>query len=256
MKALILKELRWNWRSFRFPAVILVFVFFAMLSPPTVRYMNEILAFFADSSFLDGLLPEPNPVDAFVGGLADISQIGILVLIFTSMGIVAQEKETGVAGWMLSKPTSRRDYLLAKVICLFGAVTVALALAVSLAYLYTWSLLGQIPLTGAIWSGLALLVFTLVMATVSFCFSTTMRSPLQAGGLSCVVFFSSGVLNLLVSRVPSLRAVYPNTLLSEMPALAAGLSGPMDVAGPMVASLVLILALLALASGVFARADL
>ena len=105
MIVLILKELRSNWRSFRYPAFLLVVTFFAILDPLMLKYMNEILANFATG--IEIIAPDPTPEDAFLSYLSDVSQIGILVLIFMAMGSVAREKETGVTGWLLSKPISR-----------------------------------------------------------------------------------------------------------------------------------------------------
>lgn len=252
MKTLLQKEFIWNWRSFRFPALLLVFLFFALLDPVSVRYMNEILARFADFELT---LPEPVPEDALLSFMQSVSQIGLIVLIFTSMGIVAKEKETGVAAWMLSKPVGRWKYLAAKLINLYALVIVGISGASVVAYLYTWSLMGQVAPGGAIWAVVSLVVFAVFIASLTFALSTVMKTPLQAGGLTVLIFFLSGIIQLVVSET-AVRQIYPNTLLGELQNLIHGISGPAEIALPLVATLFLSLLLVWLAGLRFARQEL
>ncbi len=252
MKTLLAKEFRSNWRSFRFPALLLVFLFFALLDPVSNKYMHEIIAYFAQMEFP---LPDPSPQDAFFSFLSSVSQIGILVLIFVTMGIVAKEKESGVAGWMLSKPVGRWNYLAAKVISIYAVVILGLGAAAAVAYLYTWLLLGPVAAGGALWATVSLIAYTLFIGSITFFCSTVLKSPLQAGGVAVLVFFTSGALQLLVGNTAA-RSVYPNTLLSELVNLVYEASGPAEIAGPLAATLFLSLLLIFLAGMRFSRAEL
>ncbi len=249
MKVLILKEFRSNWRSFRYPAFLLVILFFALLDPPMIAYMDEILGYFATG--VEIAFPEPTPADAFASYLSDASQIGLMVLIFVLMGSVAKEKETGVAGWMLSKPVSRWQFLGAKylvhcLVIIFGILACSV-----LAYFYTMSLLGSIPIEQAVLGTLALIVFALLIASITFFFSTVLKSPLQAGGAAIFIFFVSGILNMLIANSAA-ADFYPNTLLANMLPLVNGTAELPDVAGPLAVTLALSL-LLFLLSGLFFR---
>ena len=252
MKTLLLKEFTINWRSFRFPALLLVFLFFALLDPVTTRYMNEIMAYFTDFELA---LPVPVPETAFFSYLSSVSQIGILVLIFTTMGIVAKEKENGVAAWMLSKPVGRRRYLAAKVINLYALIIVGLGATSAIAYVYTWSLLGQVPAKSAAWAVACIIVYTLFIASLTFILSTLMKTPLQAGGLTVLLFFISGLLQLVVAN-SAVRKFYPNTLLAEMGNLLQGVTGPSDIALPLASTLCLSLLLVYLAGRRFTATEL
>lgn len=256
MRTLLSKEFYWNWRSFRYPALILVFVFFALLNPPTIKYMNEILSLFAGVEGIGALLPEPTAQEAMSSVFSDLSQIGVLVLIFVTMGIVAREKETGVAGWMLSKPVGRSRYLLAKVITLYATIVLGLAAASLLAYLYTWSLLGRVGVQGVLWAYFSLATYMILMGSLTFALSTLLRTPLQAGGVAVVVFFLSGIGNLLVSGSSLVRSVYPNTLLGKLGPLVYGASQPGDVAGALAVTLAMALVIVALAVRRFSRMEL
>lgn len=252
MKALLLKEFNWNWRSFRYPALLLVFLFFALLEPPTIKYMNEILAYFAE---MELPLPPPTPEAAFIGFLSDISQVGILILIFVSMASVAKEKETGVAGWILSKPVSRWSYLGAKVIALYALIVVGMIASGAVAYSYTWSLLGPLPLERVVWAVVSLTAFALLFASITFALSAVLKTPLQAGGLAVFIFFSGGLLNMIVSKTSLLR-FYPNTLLGEMGHLVTGASGAADIAVPLMVTLAISIGIVVLAGMRFAKLEL
>ncbi len=253
MKVLLIKEFKWNWRSFRYPAFLLIVLFFALLDPLMMKYMNEIIGYFAEG--LEITMPDPTPQDAFVSYLSDVAQIGLFVLIFMIMGSVAREKESGVTGWMLSKPISRWQYLAAKLIVHYAVITAGLLACSALAYLYTMSLLGAIPLADALLGTLALITYTLFIATITFALSTVLKSPLQAGGLSLGIFFLTGILNLFISK-SALADFYPNTLLAQLKPIVDGTAGFTDIAGALSVTLALIAILIALSGTRFTRMEL
>lgn len=253
MKILLLQEFRSNWRSFRYPAFLLVVLFFALLDPPMMIYMDEILGYFAEG--MEIVIQEPTPEDVFASYLSDVSQIGILVLIFVIMGSVAREKLSGVTGWMLSKPISRWQYLAAKLIVHYTVIIIGLLASSSITYLYTMSLLGKVSLVEALWCTIALISYIMLIATLTFTFSTILNSPLQAGGLAIVVFFLSGILNLFISNT-AVADYYPNTLIGQIVPLVKGAAVPADIAGALAVTLGLCL-LLAILTGIrFARMEL
>jgi ABC-2 type transport system permease protein len=254
METLLIKEIKWNWRSFRYPAFMLVVLFFALLDPATVKYMNEILSLFVEGVDLS-LFPEPTAVMALESALSDIAGIGILVLIIISMGSVAKEKETGAAAWILSKPVGRWSYLAAKVVVLYGVVIVGLALAATFSYLYTWTLLGPVPISGVFWSTVGLAAFALLIATITFTCSVICRSPLAAGGVSVLIFFLSGIFNMIIANLDAAR-FYPNTLLGQIGPLLAGAAGPVDIAWALAVTALLCIFLLVIAGFRFSRLEL
>lgn len=253
MIVLLLQEFRAGWRSFRYPAFLLVVLFFAILDPLMLKYMNEIVAYFAIG--IEMVIPEPTAADAFASYLGDVSQIGIFVLIFMSMGLVAREKETGVTGWLLSKPISRFQYLTAKLLALYTVIISGLIICSLFAYLYTGSLIEYLPFLPALQATACLIVFTLLIGTFNFTFSTLLKTPLQAGGLTIGIFFLSGIINMLISGSKA-ADYYPNSLLAMIPRLLAGTADASIIVRPMLVSLVIIAALLALTVNRFIRLEL
>jgi ABC-2 type transport system permease protein len=253
MKVLMFKELRANWRSFRYPAFLLVVLSFAIIDPLMMKYMDELIGYFATG--IEMVIPDPTPGDAFFSYLSDVSQIGILVMIFMVMGTVAREKETGVTGWLLSKPISRWQYLAAKLLVLYAFIISSLIACSAIAYLYTASLIGQAPLGKAILATVCLLVFTLFFATITFTLSTLLNSPLQAGGLTLLCFFLSGILNLVIAN-SSAAKFYPNTLLAQMKPLLDNTAGAADLVWPITVTILLTILLFLLAGNRFSRMEL
>lgn len=254
MKTQMIRELRRNWRSFRYQAFLLVLLFFALLDPPVIKYMNELMGYLVEGVDAS-VFPEPTAEMALETALSDISGIGFLVLIFIVMGSVAREKETGVTAWLLSKPVGRGEYLMAKLIVLYGVVVLGLFGAVTISYLYTWTLLGQVSLAGTFWSTVSLTVYALFLATLTFTCSVLFRTPLQAGGVSAVIFMLSGLFNVFISELKAAR-FYPNTLLNQIGPLIEGYSGPSDILWTKVLTLSLCALLVFLAWYRFSRTEL
>ncbi len=253
MLTLMAKEFKWNFRSFRYPAFFLVLLFFALMNPPTTKYMQEILAYFAEGMAIN--LPDPTPEAAFISYLQDVSQIGVFALIFIIMGSVAKEKENGVTGWILSKPVGKRKYLGAKIIVHYLAVIMVILGTSTLSYLYTWSLLGQVSLIGALWSTISLMVFALFIASITFTLSVLLKTPLQAGGVAIMIYFITSLLNMLIAN-SAISKFYPNTLLEQMVNLVTAVSTPGDIAVTLVTTLGLSLFILVLGGLKFARMEI
>lgn len=243
MIVLVLKELKSNWRSFRYPAFLLIVLFFAILDPLMLKYMNEIFDYFATG--IEMVIPDPSSEESFLSYLSDVSQIGVIVLIFMTMGTVAREKETGVTGWLLSKPIGRWQYLAAKLLVLYAIIIAGLFACSAVAYLYTMSLIGQPPLGASILATTCLVIFTIYIATITFSLSTLLKTPLQAGGLTMLYFFLSGIANMLISNSAAAN-FYPNTLLSLMKPLLDKTATATDMIWPLIITIIFILLLVLL----------
>lgn len=253
MKTLLSREFISNWRSFRYPAFLLVALFFALLDPPLMKYMDELIAYFAAG--IEIVVPDPTPGEVFTSYLMDVSQIGILVLVFTVMGCVAGERQRGVTAWILSKPVGRWQYLSSKLIVLYAVVSFGLLATSSVAYLYILFLFGTPSLAGSLQATLCLIVFTLFIATVTFCLSTLLKTPLQAGGLAMLLFFLGGILNLLVAPTAAAR-IYPYTLLAKIQPLTEGTAGSVEFTAALLVTLFLCILLIILAGIRFSRQEL
>lgn len=191
LQPLLRKESRQLWRSFQLPAFLLIVLFFALLDPLTARYQNELWRRFAQG--IEITLPPPTAAQALSDFIGDAASIGLFVLILITMGTIAQERESGVTEWLLTRPVSRRAYVLAKALVLGLGITATVALTMGVASLYTWSLFGSLPtLRQLLWAGLGLLLHLLLGAAITLTASASMRSAWAAAGIGFLFWAING----------------------------------------------------------------
>jgi ABC-2 type transport system permease protein len=247
------KELREQWRTYRFLVIAVVFVAFAgLLSPIMAKLTPELLKSLTTSTgqTISIQLPEPTAADSLAQFLKNLTQIGVIALILVVMGVVALERERGTAATVLSKPVSRLSFLLAK----FAALTMTFAASLILAALACWYY--TVVLFGSLDAGLFLRLSLLaalylwVWLAVTFLCSALFKSQIAAGGLAFGVYVASSLLGI----VPRLKDYLPGALIEGAGKLSLG--APADVGRAAVMSLLLVGICLIAAWQVFERHEL
>jgi len=247
---LVRKELLEQWRTFRLPVVALVFLLTGLGSPLLARFTPEIVKAVAGDQ-IPIPLPAPTTAAAVDQLLKNLLQFGALAAILLAMGAVATEKERGTAALILTSPASRGAFLAAKVVALGSTLAAATALALAAAWVYTALLFEPLPLPGFL--GLGALAWLTLVAYGSFTFlgSTVTRSPVAAGALGFGAFLGLSIL----SALPRVADYLPGGLAGPARAVALG-ETPVDVAAPLVGTLVLIAVTLGGAWLAFRRQEL
>lgn len=236
MTAMIMKEIRQAFRSFRFQSFILVLVFFALLDPPIIKYMDKIIEGLVTDMQI--ILPPATPEMAYTQFLGDISSLGALVLVFIMMGAVAGEKSTGVSSWLLTKPVSRDQYLSSKLMTWSVGILLALFAAGFLSYAYTMSLLGPIEISRVIASLSGVSAYLLFIGAVTFFGSTAARTPMIAGVAGSVTMFSGSIFGLLLKSTRIYRYL-PFSLTGSSLEIINGSSIPSKVIPGIAGTLIL-----------------
>ena len=238
------KELTESLRTKRLLVLACVFLLFAISGALLARYMGEFFALImpAGDDLGDALIAamgDPTWQDSYVQFYSNLSQMGVLAVLFMYMGTVQREIRTGTGSLLFSKGLGFTPFILAKFTMgalLTALVTVASALVT---YVYTFLLFGEAGQIGHVMLGA--LVFSLgllmLLAVVIFCSSLT-KSSAVSGGLS----FGAYVLFLLVSAVPRIGRFSPFQLFSHPVAISMG-----HFAEELVPNIVIALALAALA---------
>ena len=247
---LLRKELLEQWRTTRLQVVATVFLLVGLSSPLLARFTPEIIKAVAGDQFQIAL-PQPTAADAFDQLAKNVSQFGILVSVLLAMGSVATEKERGTAGLILTKPAGRGAFLLAKLAAIAMTLAAATALAAGGAWFYTLVLFEPLPILGfaaaAILQWLALVAF----AAITLLGSTLSRSAVVAAGLGVAAFILVGILSI----APPLAHYLPVGLGEPARAMALGTT-PADTLGPVAATILLIVGVLALSWLSFRRQEL
>jgi ABC-2 type transport system permease protein len=217
------KEMREQWRTYRFLIVVAVFSVFGLASPLFAKFTPEMLK--AIPGLPPGVLdaiPAPTVADAITQYVKNMSQFGILLALLMTMGVVVQEKERGTAAFFLTRPVSRETFLLAKFAALTVTFLTSLALAAIGCWYYTQVLFEPLPWGPfLVLNGLMLVVFLVYMA-LALLASTLARTNGVAVGLAFVALIIVGVFGAL----PTIGNYFPGRLFSWGASLMIGGNAP------------------------------
>jgi ABC-2 type transport system permease protein len=233
---LLRKELLEQWRTLRLPVVATIFLLVGLSSPLLARFTPEILKSVAGGQF-SITLPTPTAGDAVDQLAKNLGQFGGLIAVLLAMGAVATEKERGTAAMVLSKPVSRAGFLLSKLVAIGLTLAVSVAIATAGAWFYTLVLFEPLPVLGVAAGAVLQWLALMAWASITFVGSTLTRSSLAAAGLGIVAFIVVGILSV----IPTVGTYLPTGLGTPARSLALGIAGP-DAVGPVIASVVLIVA--------------
>jgi ABC-2 type transport system permease protein len=147
---------------------------------------------------------------------AQFNQWILFAGIFTSIGILTQERATGTLAWTLSKPMSRSSLLLAKwtaAMVMLGTFAVALPLAVSVA-IATWSY-GSVPdLAVVARYGFVLLALPAFFVALNLAVASRINSQ---AAIAAVAFTVLAIPYFAGAFLPALVELWPTTI-AEMAA--------------------------------------
>lgn len=191
MGVLVKKEFRQVWRSFRLPALYLILLFLAVLDPLSSRYMGEIIQRFAQGMTI--IVPPPSAEQAIGSFIGDIVEVGLLVIIAITMGSVAGEKAAGVTAFIVTRPVSRRSYILAKLGVLAVGIAAGITASVTVAWLYTWTLIGPLPASRVALAALSVGMYAELVMVATFTASMVLPGALAAGGAGLAVVIVLGI---------------------------------------------------------------
>lgn len=218
-RTLFRKELREQWRTWRFIILVVVLVVSGLISPILAYYTPALLRLVPDMpAGLAGLIPDPTVYDAVVQYVKNVSQFGVLLVILLTMGSLAQEVERGTLAMLLTRPVSRSAVILAK--WLVWAVTLLTGLAIGglMGWLYTLILFEPLPVIPFLQLNLLMFIFLLVFMSVTLLTSTLARTQAVAAGAA----FGALALLLILGSLPRLGDYMPGQLNAWGSALMYG----------------------------------
>jgi ABC-2 type transport system permease protein len=253
---LLRKELLESWRTMRLPVSVGLFLFVGLSSPLLAKYLPEIIELAAGD--LGGAIPIPTPTaaDAVDQVVKNLGQFGALAAIVLAMGTVATEIDRGTAAFVLARPVGRGAFLLAKVASLGVILGIGVAIAVAVGWIYTAILFEPPAPAGWVAMGLLAWLTLAAWAAITFLASAVTGSAAAAAGLGFVALL---VLSL-IAVVPAIGRLTPAGLTTPALALATGSASAADLGAdlwsPVLATVVLIAACVAVASAAFRRREL
>ena len=241
------REILRTWRIWVLPGIL---VFFALIGPVLARFTPEIVGAVAGNQLGGFTLPTPTYLDAYTQWIKNLSQIALFALIIIYGSIVSAETKSGTAVLVLTKPVSRTAFVIAKA----AVHSVFLAVLVVVGTLLTWGLtaavFGKAP-GSALWSSaLVWLVFGVLFIALMTLLSVLIDSAAGAAGAGLGAY----ALVSIAAIWKPLGTYSPAGLATEPASLALGKNGA--VLWPVLTSLLLAVALVALAAQAFRHKDL
>jgi ABC-2 type transport system permease protein len=241
------REILRTWRIWVLPGILL---FFALTGPVVARFTPQIVGALAGDQLSGLKLPTPTYLDAYTQWIKNLSQIALFALIIIYGSIISAETKSGTAVLVLTKPVSRTAFVVAKA----AVHSVFLGILVLMATLLTWGLtaavFGKAP-ASALWSSTLLwLVFGFLFLALMTLLSVLIGSTAGAAGAGLGAY----ALVSIAAIWKPLGTYSPAALATEPASLAAGKDAA--VLWPVLTSLLLAVAFVALAAQMFRRKDL
>ncbi|MBM7096260.1 ABC transporter permease subunit [Bacillus sp. H-16] len=207
------KELKEQWRSFKWLWVPLVFMLLGMMQPVTAFYLPEIMEQFGglpEGAVFD--IPLPGGGQVIAETLGQFSQIGTLILVLAFMGTIVNERVQGTWVMVLVKPVSYANFITAKWAGVATIVTVSYVLGLAAGIYYTVLLIESVPVGPVISGALIFLLWLLFLITLLLLFSSLFKSS------AAVAFLTLGiaiVLSLISGVLPEFMEWSPGMLTSH-----------------------------------------
>lgn len=199
MTAMLKKELLEILRSYRWLLLPVVFLFLGLGQPISFKLMPEILknANLPPGAVIE--IPPPAPMDVVTSVLGQFNQLGVLIIILSVMGTVAQEKSSGAAEGVLVKPVGKGTYLLAKFIAYSILTSLSYLLGLGIGAYYTESLIGPVDWQYIAAGGIVYLPYLVLVVAMTILTSTLFSSQVAAGGTALIAVVAQSILQKLGS---------------------------------------------------------
>lgn len=190
---LLAKELLEVRRTWRLPVVAGVILFFALMSPVAALLAPAIVDSVAGGQ--TGVvikLPDPTYLDSHVQWIKNLSQMGLLLVVFSSAGLLAGERASGTAILIASKPVSRYQFAFAKFVGHAALLALSTLMGALLVWMGTLLAFGQSPAGPLVAMTSVWLAGAIVAIAVTLVFSAVMHS-VAAGIFGLVAFSLAGI---------------------------------------------------------------
>ena len=206
------KELLEIYRSKKFLILVILFLFIAISSPVLAKLLPVILKSVPETPGLTINIPEPTWKDAVDQLVKNLSQIGLVVLILVFAGSIADEKGKKTLEIVLTKPISRKSFVLSKFLASLVATKAVFIGAMIVFYLYTISVFGTFSLINFVWLSIFSLISLAFIVSLTVFFSTIAKSQIVALALA---FSTEAILAIIFSLFKKIANYSPSYVFSN-----------------------------------------
>ena len=204
------------FRTKRWIALVAVYLFFGLLGPVTAAYMSEILGQVGGG--IEIVFPDPIPADGITQYVGNVSQIGLLVVVFVAAGALCFDAIPEMGTFFRTRVSSLSRIIAPRYTVAVGAAVGAWTLGTLAAWYETVVLLGSIP-AGALAIGWAL-------GSVCLAFAVALVAAAAARAKSVLSTALIAILILLalplIGIVPDIGEWLPSHLVGALDGMVRG----------------------------------
>lgn len=174
----LIKEIKEYIKTHKLLIILSLFTFFAILSPLTARYMNELISLLAEDVQI--VFPAPTFIDSWVQYYKNMTSLCLIVYLIIMTGTVAQEKNKGSIMLVLTKKVSRFNFLFSKFVGGVFLLTVGLFVSILVSGFYTQILFKEVVYEGLFISIVLLWLMGLFYTSLAILASVIAKTPTTA----------------------------------------------------------------------------
>lgn len=201
-----------------FPAVAVIF---AILSPLSAMYINELLTLLMTESGPAITFPDPTVIDSYAQYISNLYEIFLIVTIFVAVSVFIREKTKGYLPLVLSKPINRTKYLISKITSLSILIFGSLIISGFVFGYYTYILFGEIDVMIVVNTTMVFMVYVIFILSLSMLFSQLFNNYPTASILTFVGYI---VFNILGNFEKSILNYMPGRLTYRITEIIVGIS--------------------------------
>lgn len=253
MKTLLKYDFFYMRKTSRIIIIGAVILFFAILSPITAKYMNELLDVLLEDSGLVIELTTPTVIDSYAQYIGNLYELILYVLIFMSVGMFIRDKTKGVLPLVLSKPIDRNKYILSKFIVFNSIVFVVLLLGYLVFGYYTFFLFDQVDMGLLFTVTLLFMVYLLFITSIAMFSSMVTKSYPIAILITFVVYIFMQILSI---GTIGIMKFLPGHIITRISELIANIHTTSDVWWTAIVTLLLSIGMIVLSMVQFKKVNI
>jgi len=209
-KAFLKKEIVEYAKTYKLLIMLVIFAVFGITNPLMAKLMPEILG----SLVTDGIvitMPEATAFDAWMQFFKNATQMGLIVIVILTSGVLSSELSRGTLINLLTKGLSRTAVIVSKYTCMVIVWTASIALCFGLTYGYTVYLFPEDEVSNLLFSVFCLWLFGLFLLA-----AILLSAVLTKSSYGCLLITGVAVVVcMLVNMIPAAHGYNPISLATD-----------------------------------------
>lgn len=252
MLTLIRKELLETLRKHRLLVMITIFALIGLMSPIGTKYLGQILKQLLPSGYVLKFR-EASEIEAYFQFFKNISQIGLIVLIIITSGLMADELEKKTIVNVLSKGVRREYIIVSKFISSVIVWMVSYIISIIIFEYYTSLFWGnEISLPIILYSNLLVFFYGVLIISINIFLGIMFKNKI----LTIVICSIFSLIQMFIAIFPEIYKLLPISLLSQCVYIIEGKLNIYETVITLIITLILILFLLGISMSLFKRKEI